>query len=192
MTTTRLLLCALVGLLSSDLFAQRAIGWLGVETDPMTTVFGARTLSILVEPQKTPHWSLFLNVVYADFPTWLDDLTNPKNEGKGFDTRILLGGGAALDYFLKEERVGTYFGMIHLFFENEVIKDNERQEVLTHNIIPRIGYRWYPFRRVNFYLNPFLGLRLEHDFGKGMQVSGKAYEAAGLQPFGTMHVGYHF
>ncbi|MEL7427049.1 MAG: hypothetical protein AAFN81_28910 [Bacteroidota bacterium] len=166
--------------------------WLGIETDPVSTALGAQTLSIIAEPRTIDHWSLFLNVVRADFPSWMDDFLNPNNEGQNFASRITIGGGVALDYFPREEKEGLYFGLINLFFRNEISRNNASSSILTHNIIPRIGFRWYPFTKTNFYLNPFFGLRYEYSWQSQPTVDGTIYSAAGLQPFGTLHLGYHF
>ncbi len=171
---------------------QKNQSWLAVETDPMTTVFGAKTLSVVIEPERIKHWSLFLNGVSADFPNWVNDLLNPHNKDKKFDSKIALGGGFAVDYFMKPERKGYYIGLINLFFNNQVTGDNETKEVMSHNIIPRVGYRWYPFKKTDLYLNPFLGIRYEYLVKEQIIVGGEEFKAAGFGPFGTMHVGYHF
>ena len=72
--------------------------WLALETDPFTTAFGARTISLMVEPQGVEHWSFFANAVQADFPDWMDDFLNPRNNGKMLDARIAAGGGIALEF----------------------------------------------------------------------------------------------
>lgn len=172
--------------------AQKPKTWLAIETDPITTLFGATTLSVLIEPQRVGNWSLSTNIVAADFPDWMDNLLNPANKGKGFDTRIAIGGGFAIDYFLKAEREGCYVGFINLFFQNKVEKGGASGDVLSHNIIPRVGYRWYPFERSNFYVNPFLGIRYEYLPKHRLIVGGEEFEAAGFGPFGTIHIGYHF
>lgn len=180
------------------LFHFRASGqnqgnsWMAIETDPISTVFGAKTLSILVEPTQLPHWSLFFNVVNADFPDWMDDFLNPKNKGKGFDTKIGIGGGFAFDYFLKTERKGLYLGLINLFFQNDITLNDAKEKILTHNVIPRVGYRWYPFTKAAFYLNPFLGIRYEYALEGAVRIENQEFTPAGLQPFGTLHIGYHF
>ncbi|MCE7995572.1 MAG: hypothetical protein HEP71_26575 [Roseivirga sp.] len=172
--------------------AQNDKSWLAIETDPMTTVFGAKTISLLVEPEGLKHWSIFTNLVSADFPQWMDDLLNPKNKDKGIDSKIKIGGGFALDYFFKPEREGYYVGLINLFFNNELEKGVARETVLSHNIIPRVGYRWCPFKGRNFYLNPFLGIRYEYLIEEAVSLQGETFKAAGIQPFGTVHIGYHF
>ncbi|MEL6659656.1 MAG: hypothetical protein AAFR36_24550 [Bacteroidota bacterium] len=167
-------------------------GWLGIETDPVSTTLGARTLSVIVEPRTVDHWSLFLNVVRADFPDWMDDFLNPNNKGKNFTSRIAIGGGFALDYFPKQNREGLYFGLVNLFFQNEISRNTASRSIVTHNIIPRMGFRWYPFKKTNLYLNPFFGLRYEYSWQKSSTVDGTNHSTAGLQPFGTLHLGYHF
>ncbi|MGD1847983.1 MAG: hypothetical protein ACFB10_21530 [Salibacteraceae bacterium] len=192
MSKTSIAILFLFSLIMAQGVAQTTRTWIGIETDPITTAFGARTLSAVVEPPKVAHWSLFLNVVRADFPGWMDDFLNPQNQDKGFESRVNIGGGFAVDYFLNEDRKGTYFGLVQLFFENKVSRNQASQTLLTHNLIPRVGYRWYPFSKANLYLNPFAGLRYEYAPRGDFSVDGTAFEAAGFQPFGTLHLGYHF
>lgn len=184
--------CVLVSTLSQIHAQEKEKSWIGLETDPISTVFGARTLSVVVEPQKIKHWSLFLNIVSADFPKWMDDFLNPNNKGKGFDTKVNIGGGFAIDYFIKEKREGVYIGLINLFFNNEIARNNLSDKVLTHNIIPRIGYRWYPFKKEVFYINPFLGMRYEYTWQNTLIVDSEEFTPSGIQPFGTIHIGFHF
>ncbi|MEM9897552.1 MAG: hypothetical protein AAF789_14420, partial [Bacteroidota bacterium] len=147
---------------------------------------------VIAEPRGLEHLSLFANVISADFPDWMDNLLNPNNKDQGFDHSISIGGGAALDYFLRANREGLYFGMINLFFNNEVARGGQSVSILSHNIIPRAGYRWYPFKTTTFYLNPFAGFRYEYLISEEVIVDGSAYDGASLQPFGTIHIGYHF
>lgn len=193
MSRNKAILCSILILCVSNLIGQeKEKKWIGLETDPISTAFGARTLSAVIEPQTVNHWSLFLNIVNADFPNWMDDFLNPKNKGKGLDSKINIGGGFAVDYFINTERKGIYLGLLNLFFQNEVALNNSKGKLVTHNLIPRMGYRWYPFDKVNFYLNPFIGLRYEHAFQNTLTVDGIEFRPAGIQPFGTMHIGYHF
>lgn len=167
--------------------------WLSIETDPVSTIFGARTISVIIQPTRAQYWSVFTNVVTADFPNWMDDFLNPKNKGKGFDASIIIGGGVGIDYTWREDGAGWYVGVIHLVFQNEVEKKEIRKNLLTGNIIPRVGYRWYFGKDASFYLNPFMGIRYEYLFSTtSRQIGDRTYSAAGLQPFGTIHIGYHF
>ena len=184
-----ILICLLALLTLQGYSQERKL--MALETDPITTALGAKTLSVLFEPAELEHWSLFTNLVSADFPDWMDDLLNPKNEGKGFDTRVVLGGGFAIDYFVKPQREGLYAGLLNLVFVNEVARSGQTDRLLSHNVIPRIGYRWYPFPKLGLYLNPFMGLRYEYLWSS--EHTGKLpFEAAGLGPFGTIHIGFHF
>ena len=179
-------------LVYSQVFAQtERIEW-GVETDPLSTAFGARTLSLVIAPPQFKHLSLFTNVVHANFPNWMDDLLNPKNKGKGFDSRIRIGGGFGIDYFFKEEREGFYAGLLNLFFQNEISRGAFSETIMSHNLIPRLGYRWFPFAKTRFYLSPFVGLRYEYSLEEVPVVDGIVFEAAGLRPFCTLHIGFHF
>lgn len=185
--------CATYLFFCLTMYAQESReAWLALETDPFSTVLGAKTLSIIIEPNIFNHWSVFSNVVSADFPGWVDDFLNPKNRGKGFDSKINLGGGLAIDYFIREDHQGIYIGLINLFFHNEISRNGFFEKSKSHNVIPRVGYRWFPFEKKRLYLNPFLGMRYEYSIGEDIKLDGVTFKAAGFQPFATMHIGYHF
>ncbi len=163
-----------------------------IETDPLTTMLGAKTISVVIESDKLQHWSLFTNVVSADFPEWMDNFLNPANKGKDFDSRIKIGAGLAIDYFLSPEQEGWYVGVINLVFNYKIQKNGSAEEILALNTIPRIGYRHFFTKNKNWYLNPFAGFRYESLLDKSRVISGSEFEPAGLQPFGTVHLGYKF
>ncbi|MBV6646088.1 MAG: hypothetical protein KI790_11605 [Cyclobacteriaceae bacterium] len=163
-----------------------------IETDPTTTIFGARTLSIIIEPESLGHFSIFTNVVTADFPTWIEDLINPRMANKAFEAQIKIGGGFSVDYFLDADRTGWYFGLLNLFFKNQVSRNEQRQTFTTHNIMPRIGYRWFPFTNNNIYLNPFFALKGEYKLSGNNLVDGQRYKPQPIYAFMTVHIGYHF
>ncbi|OJJ15122.1 hypothetical protein BKI52_39325 [marine bacterium AO1-C] len=172
--------------------AQESQQWLFIETDPMSTIIGARTLWLGIEPSKLSHFSFAANITTADFSNDIDDLLNPHNKGKGLDARVKIGGGLAIDYFFQKQQEKWYLGIINLLFVNEVSLNNQQMTALTHNVFGRVGYRWYPFQQKGFYVNPFLGFRYEYLPNGRVMLENQLFEAAGLQPFGSVHIGYHF
>lgn len=162
-----------------------------LETDPFSTVLGAKTIWGMYHPKSKAHYVFGLNLFTSDFSNKVDDLLNPKNRDKGFETKVKIGGGFSVDYFFAENHEGYYIGITNLLFNNEVELASETQTFLTHNVVPRAGYRWHPFPKLGLYLNPFLGLRFEYAF-KNIQFEEDKFRAAGLQPFGSIHIGYRF
>ena len=161
-----------------------------IETDPISTVLGARTLSIIIEPNDLEHWSFFGNIVTADFPTWMDNFLNPNNKGKGLTSKIKIGAGLAVDYFLDANRRGLYGGLLQLFFRNQISLLGVKGNITTYNLIPRIGYRWFAFGGNRLCINPFLGVRYEHAMGRTLVLLHETFQPAGWQPFATIHVGF--
>lgn len=164
-----------------------------LEIDPISTLLGAKTIWGVFHPKSNAHYTLGLNLFTSDFSNKVDDLLNPKNKGKEFETKVKVGGGISIDYFFTENHEGYHIGVANLLFNNEVSLFSEPQSFISHNIIPRLGYRWHPFSKKGLYLNPFLGLRFEYAFRKvQFQPQGVEFKTAGLQPFGSIHVGYKF
>lgn len=162
-----------------------------MEIDPISTVLGAKTIWGMYHSKSKANYVFGLNLFTSDFSNKVDDLLNPKNVDKGFETKVKVGGGMSMDYFFAKNHEGYYIGIANLLFNNEVELASEAQTFLTHNVVPRVGYRWYPFPKLWLYLNPFLGLRFEYAF-KTIQFEQDEFRAAGLQPFGSVHVGYRF
>lgn len=178
--------------LANYAFSQHPSQGISFETDPMTSILGAKTLSIIVEPKASSHWSLFTNIVRADFPSWVDDMINPHNKDKGFQSCITIGGGIGTDYFFSSAKTGFYAGALQLFFRYRITQASRKQYLTSYNLIPRLGYRWYPFSTHHFYINPFMGVRYETLITQASSTHNPTYQAAGFQPFGTIHLGYHF
>ncbi|MEM9858760.1 MAG: hypothetical protein AAF843_15485 [Bacteroidota bacterium] len=192
MKKKKVYLIILLTLLNGRLFSQsRELSSVAMETDPMSTAFGARTISLILETKKLKHFSIFTNAVKADFPSWMDELLNPRNKNKGYDSEIRKGGGVGVDYFIEDNMSGLYFGLVNLLFEYKLSRLDKTTTATAHNIIPRVGFRKFFSSTSKFYVNPFVGFRYEHFIRSGSDLQGQRYDPAGLQPFATIHIGYH-
>ncbi len=110
----------------------------------------------------------------------------------GYDSKINASAGLTVDYFARADRTGWHAGVFMFLWRYEVSRNGDTSRFVNHVIMPRVGYRWFPFHRTNFYVDPFLGLMTEYTVRGDSRVDGEVYRPTPLIPFATVHVGYHF
>lgn len=170
----------------------RDLGWVSIELDPMTTPLGARNLLVYVEPPQLPHWSASIIAFAADFPDWMDDILSYRNRDGDFEHAIRPSPGITLDRFFTAERAGWHVGAFMFLWRHRVRRGGDEASYSTHVILPRVGYRWFPSRRVNFYVDPFAGVMFEYKIAGDNRVDGATHRPTPIIPFASVHMGYHF
>ena len=115
-----------------------------VEFDPITTAVGAKNLLLYYEPKES-HWTFSAIGFSADFPEWVTDFMSHKNKGKGFDYEIKPSLGLGTDYFVNKNKTGAHYGLILFLWNYEVSRNNQTAEFSNLEILPRAGYRYFPF-----------------------------------------------
>ena len=170
----------------------RDLGWVGVELDPMTTALGARNLLLYIEPPALPHWSLSGVIFASDFPDFVDGMLSYRNRDKGLDIKVKASPGMTVDYFFEGPRQGWHAGVFMFLWRYEVERGGDRAAFINHIVLPRLGYRWFPFDAVDFYVDPFAGLMFEYTIDGDTRVDGTRAQPTPLIPFATVHAGYHF
>ncbi|MEZ4364109.1 MAG: hypothetical protein R3B48_28305 [Kofleriaceae bacterium] len=192
MSATRAALGLALALLTSVSPARAERGPVAVEFDPITTTLGARNLLVHIEPAAVPHWTFGVIAFAADFPDWVDHLMSYRNRDAGFDSRIELSGGVATDYYLDAARHGVHVGVIAFVWNYRVARNGDVARFANLEVLPRVGYRYFPFLEVALYLDAFAGLQTELRLTGDDVVDGSEVKTTPILPFGTVHVGYHF
>ncbi len=192
--TSALIALLLLLLASSKASAAspRDLGWISIELDPITTAMGAKNLLVNIAPPKLSNWSLTGIAFAADFPGWVDNILSYRNRDEEFNSRINLSPGASVDYYIENERSGWHTGLLMFLWRYEVTRNNDRARFINHIVMPRVGYRWFPFETVDVYLDPFAGVMFEYNVDGNNQVDGSTVRPTPIVPFATIHAGYHF
>jgi len=167
------------------------LGWVAVEFDPATTALGARNVFVYVEPPDT-HWSASLGIFAADFPGWVNDILSYRNRDAGLDIDVRVSPGATVDYFLSAQKTGWHGGLMTFLWRYEVSRGGDVGRFTNHVLLPRVGYRWFPFDGINVYLDPFAGLMFEYRVSGDSTVDGERVRPTPIVPFATVHAGFHF
>jgi len=171
---------------------SRHFGWISVELDPLTTPIGARNLFLYIEPPALEHWSMSIGAFASDFPDAIDNIMSYRNRDAGFDIKVRLSPGLTVDYFLSGERSKWHVGVMMFLWRYEVERNGSQATFTNHVVLPRIGYRWFPFDSVNVYLDPFAGLMTEYTVSGDATVDGATVKATPIIPFASAHLGFHF
>ncbi|MEZ4403939.1 MAG: hypothetical protein R3B06_28200 [Kofleriaceae bacterium] len=192
MTAARRALGVVVAAAALAPAAHAERGPVAVEFDPLTTALGARNLLVHVEPAAVPRWTFGAIVFAADFPDWVDHLMSYRNRDAGFDSQIGLSGGLATDYYPDPRRQGLHLGVIAFVWNYRVARGGDVTRFANLEVLPRVGYRYFPVRRLGLYLDGFAGLQAEFRLTGDAVVDGATVRTTPVLPFGTVHLGYHF
>ena len=112
-------------------------------------------------------------------------------DDEGVRWRIAPSFGAGIDYFPVERAAGLFVGVVVLQFRNKLERSGDRSSFQSLNIIPRVGYRYFPFAGSGLYVTPFAGPRFEFKIAGSNTVDGAVFEPTRIAPFATVHVGVH-
>ena len=170
--------------------APRELGPVGVETDPVSSALGARTLTIQVDPPRLSGVALSAVAFSGEFPAFAQQALRLRNDD-GVRWRIRPSFGGGIDYFWNRPGSGWFVGLVALQFHNRIARGNDRSDFHTLNLIPRIGYRWFFTNNINVYVAPFVGPRFEFRVAGDPAVGGAEFDIPTVTPFATMHLGIH-
>lgn len=162
---------------------------LHLETDPATFAFRGFAAHARLVPEQS-HWSIGVGVYALDFPDLLVD-TNPENKDEGWDVRLDLGVGVFVDYYLRPEPDGWFFGA-HIAaqrFQYERERFEDSADGTNGLLMVRAGYTWFPFD-AGLYLMPWFGVGVTAPLGGNRAVGGEKYDVFPLIPYGALHAGW--
>ncbi len=182
---------ALAPLLAGPSLAQgepRGAG--ALETDPLSTAIGARTLTLQWNPEESGGVALSAVAFSGEFPDFAQRLLRLRNDS-GVDWRIGPSFGVGVDYFVASRAEGLFLGVVALEFHNVIERRGDRSRFFSINFIPRVGYRWFLDADSSIYVAPFGGPRFEFKLAGDNSVDGVVFEPTRVAPFATVHVGIH-
>ncbi|WP_298541881.1 hypothetical protein [uncultured Aquimarina sp.] len=165
-----------------------------IETNTTPWLFGGYALGINYKPEALKHWGFLVGIAgNADFSPFIVDVFKPQNRNKGIDWEVSQAYVVAIDYYLKENtNEGIYIGLFNFIFENELNKNGKQAEFTSHTVLARTGYRWYPGKQNQFYLNPWGGIGTEYKLNGEQTVSNTEWETSGFAYFISLNAGFTF
>lgn len=164
---------------------------IGVSTDAFPWALRGYSAIVNVEPNTTPHLRTSLEVWGMDMPAFAVELA-PENHGEGWRRRVDVGVAPAVAWHPWQEGEGLHAGIMLNAMRSTVSRADldGRSRFWTLEILPRVGFRWFPFEDRGLFIDPWLGIGQLNQLGAPAKVGGEAYAEPGFQPLGTLHVGW--
>ena len=99
---------------------------------------------------------------------------------------------AFAEFYLNEEKKGIYFGPSIFWYNKRVELEAINTPTTFSTIYPNIraGYIWYPFKKLDLYLNPWLNIGSEINLDKDNQLNGVEFEPNKFNYIVALHIGY--
>jgi hypothetical protein len=163
-----------------------------IELDPAPLILKGYSVSLKYSPKKIPKVAFMASIYRSDFP---DGMMNKTNKERGWhDLSIEPSFAAFLELYLNEQRKGFHFGP-SIFLYNKSVGQNALEKRLNFKTIYpnlRLGYVWYPFRKTNLYVNPWLNLGSEIKIGNQNVLNGVEFSPNEFNYIVAFHIGYSF
>jgi len=163
---------------------------LSIELDPAPYILGGYSVSLKYSSKNNPKIAYMVSIYQSDFP---DGMINKPNKDNGWtDLKIETSYAMFVDFYLNKNRKGFYFGpSVFLYNKSvELGQIKERTEFSTIYPNARVGYVWYPFKKVDLYLNPWVNFGSEINLDHKNQLNEIEFEPNKFNYIVALHIGY--
>lgn len=163
-----------------------------IELDPAPYILKGYSVSAKYSPAKTPKIAFMASIYQSDFP---DGMMTKINKDFGWtDMKIKTSYAAFIEFYVNTDRKGFYFGpsvfLYNKSVEFELVK--ERTSFVSFYPNARAGYIWYPFKKINLYVNPWFNIGSEINLDHKNQIGVIEFEPNKLTYIVALHIGYSF
>lgn len=161
-----------------------------IELDPAPYILSGYSISFKYSTKKTPKIAYMASIYQSDFP---DGMMKKTNRDNGWaNLKLKTSYAAFVEFYRNKKRKGFYFGPSVFFYNKSVELETFNQRTEFSSIYPnlRVGYVWYPFKKVEFYLNPWINLGSEINIDNKNQLNGIEFEPNTFNYIIALHVGY--
>lgn len=165
---------------------------ISIELDPAPFILSGYSFSARYNNKQWPHWSIMASTFAADFPNNMVSGVNRENGWK--DLKFVFSKALFVDYYLKSSGKGLFVGPSVFMYNNEAMNLNAGKKIAFKTVYPnlRVGYTWYPFRRLNLYATPWLNIGKEFRTSHSDQFEGTAYRTEKFKYIPALHLGYRY
>ncbi len=161
-----------------------------IELDPAPYILGGYSVSLKYSSENNPKIAYMVSIYQSDFP---DGMMTKTNKNKGWtDMKIETSYATFVEFYLNEERKGFYFGPSVFWYNKSVALETINIRTEFSSIYPNIraGYVWYPFKKLDLYINPWLTIGSEINLDKKNQLNGIEFEPNKFNYIVALHIGY--
>ncbi len=169
--------------------ASQALG-LDVEINPAFLALDGYFFKVGGSP-KGSNWSYSAVVLKAEMTRDMADLSNGRNQGRGFgDEEIRHGSvGADIGRFWGHDHDGVHASVALNLFRLRVERGDDEGKLVTFAPAIRIGYRWFPRNHKMFFIEPAMALGTQLQVAGDTKVGGMTYRSGGLIKAAGFHLG---
>ncbi len=163
-----------------------------VELDPAPFILSGYSVSLKFSSKNLPNLAIMGSIYSADFP---DGMMIDSNRDKGWkDVRIETSYAVLVEYFFNTKRDGIYIGPSLFLYNKSVTLESSQKRTTFSSSFPNIraGYIWYPFNKMNLYLNPWINIGSEITLDNNNTVNGISFDVNKINCVIALHVGYSF
>lgn len=164
--------------------------FLALEIDPAPFILGGYSFSAKFSPARANHFTIMGSVYSSRFP---DKMMSRENYNKGLrDLKMETSYALFTDYFLRSNRTGFHFGPSVFLYSKSVGALNSAERISFKSAYPnvRVGYVYKPFKKLGFYLNPWLNFGKELVLGENKGNEGMDYSPESFSYILALHFGY--
>jgi hypothetical protein len=166
--------------------------YISVELDPAPFILGGYSFSIKYSPKKMQKTAFMASVYSSDFPNSM--MSNENQENGWTNLKLEASYAVFAEFYLKNKRRGFYYGPSIFLYDKSVelssINERTRFRTLYPNL--RAGYVWYPFKKVDLYLNPWFNIGSEINIDNKNSLNGIDYQRSKFNYILALHIGYSF
>jgi hypothetical protein len=163
-----------------------------IEVDPAAYMLKGYSVSFKYGPKKMPR-ALFMASVYrSNFPDGMMKNVNKINGWK--DMKIKTSYAVFAEFYSNEKRSGFFYGPTLFLYHKNVSYGEENKSTDFKTIYPglRAGFSWYPIKKCNFYLSPWLSAGSEINLDNRNTINGNSFEPNRFNYIIAIHLGYQF
>jgi hypothetical protein len=163
-----------------------------LELDPAAFILKGYSFSLKYSNEKLPNWSVMVSGFAGNYP---NSLLAESNKSRGWtDLKFRCSNALFVDYHIKPSRKGLFFGPSVFSYKNEVKNSTTNQTISFRTIYPnvRVGYNWFPFKKLDLYLSPWINVGKEFSIDKNNISKGIEYSTAQVKYVAALHIGYNY
>ena len=173
----------------NDSISNHSKNYVSIELDPAPFILGGYSFSLKYSPEKLKHLAFMASVYSSKFP---NKMMSKSNYEKGFrNMKINTSYALFVDYFIKPDKSGFHVGPSVFFYSKSVAANFSAATANFKTIYPNIraGYVYRPFKKIGFYINPWLNFGKEFVSGNNNSVGGKEF-STNTSYVAAIHFGY--
>ena len=163
-------------------------------TDSLTWVLGGYSGIVTYEVGQKPKWRIHLEVFGLEFPeSYVED--NDANKGEGWMRSIDWGVMLSVDHHPFRKVPGFHWGIGCNVQRSSVERAGIALEATFDTLEPllRVGYQWYPFDDIGFFVVPYAALGFPIHLGEPDPVGGEIFQDdSWVLPVASVQMGWRF